>query len=472
MERGHRRPLRLPGSLAAIALGVLASCHETQAPHAAAVRPRPLVLVAVDGLEWRLVLEMAGAARLPALQSLISDGAFARLRTLAPALSPPIWTSIATGVVPQRHGVLGFVKPGLRDARSRPVPYSNRDRRVKAIWNVASDAGVSACVIGYWATFPVEELAGVMVAQTGAPPAAAGERTRKGGLRAELDGQVHPPELAARVLDLARASGAQVALREKELYGASPQWPAAMQRLIEHSRWSLAADTAYQDIALELAGGGDRCALLIVYLGLPDVLGHRFWRWTFPGDFAAPPPAAEVARFGDVLRRAYQQIDGFVGEIRRRAGANATVIVASDHGMGPWHPRSKVDVTRSEGPLLRTGGHSAARDAFFAAAGPSVARQAARLPARAASIAEAGSILDMTPTLLAMLGLARGADMDGVVMTSLLDPAFVREHPLQEVPSHTPADWQATRRLAGSAELPDPSAGERIEQLRGLGYLQ
>ncbi|MFN2427885.1 MAG: nucleotide pyrophosphatase, partial [Candidatus Binatia bacterium] len=73
------------------------------------------------------------------------------------------------------------------------------------------------------------------------------------------------------------------------------------------------------------------------------------------------------------------------------------------------------------------------------------------------------------PTLLAMLGLARGADMDGRVMTTLLDAEFLAAHPLREVPTHTPEDWSATRRLA---EVADPGSHQRLEQLRGLGYLE
>ena len=32
-------------------------------------------------------------------------------RNIEPLLSPVVWTSIATGKLPHRHGVLGFVEP-------------------------------------------------------------------------------------------------------------------------------------------------------------------------------------------------------------------------------------------------------------------------------------------------------------------------------------------------------------------------
>lgn len=455
------------------------------------------MLIGVDGLEWRLVIDMMKQGRLPQLQRLMRDGTFARLSTLEPALSPPIWTSIATGVLPERHGILGFIRPGLRDPGGQPLLFTNRERRVKAIWNIAGDAGVRSCVIGYWMTFPVEAIDGVMVAQTGAPPGSETARTRKGGLQTGMSGQVHPPELEERVFALAADSAASVATRETDLYGDASAWPAAMKRVVEHSRWSLAADTAYQRIALDLVREAGRCDLVIVYLGLPDVLGHRFWRWTYPDDFAVVPAAHEVASFGDVLPRAYAQIDAFVGEMRSAAGDGAAVLVASDHGMGPWRAKARIDLSDDDGPLLRTGGHSAHRDAFIAGAGPgmahapagvqrpmkssdatNVAEDVAAVPDRAtsmplaqsvASVARAGSILDMTPTLLALLGLARGADMDGHVASGLLDPQFAARHARTDVASHTAPDWPATRRLAERADLP---SAQRLEQFRALGYLQ
>lgn len=467
------RAPRLPLLLLVAALAVASVACEKRRDSAGL--PHPLVVIGVDGLEWRLVLDRMKAGEFPELRRLMDAGTFARLSTLEPALSPPIWTSIATGVVPERHGILGFVQPGLQDPAGGPLLFTNRERRVKALWNIVGDAGLRSCVVGYWMTFPVEAIPGVVVAQTGAPPGSESSRTRKGGLEAGKSGQVHPPELEERIFALARDSAPSVTAREQELYGDWSAWPPAMKRVVEHSHWSLTADTAYQTIALDLLRGGDKCDVMVVYLGLPDVLGHRFWRWTYPEDFESPPSGEEVASFGNVMRRAYAQVDRFVGQMRDAAGPAATLIVASDHGMGAWRPKARVDLaeqgTRPEAGLLRTGGHSAAREALFVAAGPGIRRAAATptLPATVTAVPNAGSILDMTPTLLALLGIARGADMDGAVATSLLDPAFLEAHPLTEVTTHTPAGWADTRPLA---KADDPQSGQRIEQLRGLGYLE
>jgi arylsulfatase A-like enzyme len=434
------------------------------------VRPGPLVLVGVDGLEWRLVLDLVARGRLPQLQSMIENGSSARLTTLQPALSPPIWTSIATGVVPQRHGILGFVQGDAADPAAQGRLFNSRDRRVRAIWDMTAERGLSSCVVGWWMTYPVDPLRGVMVAQTGAAPGLERERTRKGGLEPGKSGQVYPSDLEEHFFAIARSSASRIPAVEQQLYGDFSSWPPAMQQVAVHSRWSLAADAAYEDIALDLLSSPHRCDVVLVYLGIADVLGHRLWRWTSPGDFSSPPPAAEIERYGDVLARAYESIDRFVGRVREAAGPGATILVASDHGMGAFRPAGPVDLERTDGPLIRTGGHSAGRDAFLAAIGPGIAgRTAAVHPARIDDVARSGSVLDLAPTLLALLALPRGADMDGHVLTSMLDPAFLAAHPLSEIPTWTDPAWTAARRPYRTSAGED---AERVDELRSLGYLQ
>ncbi|HBL27343.1 MAG TPA: hypothetical protein DD490_10965, partial [Acidobacteria bacterium] len=57
-----------------------------------------------------------------------------------------------------------------------PIPRD--ERRVPAVWNMASAAGRSVAVFGMWATWPAEPVRGLLVADrfssfttTGPPPA-------------------------------------------------------------------------------------------------------------------------------------------------------------------------------------------------------------------------------------------------------------------------------------------------------------
>jgi hypothetical protein len=80
------------------------------------------------------------------------------------------------------------------------------------------------------------------------------------------------------------------------------------------------------------------------------------------------------------------------------------------------------------------------------------------------------SVRDIAPTILALLGLPVPRDMDGRVLTELLDPEFLARHPVKRIPSYeTLIDRAALRSAAAAGE---DSAEEKKEMLRSLGYIQ
>ena len=148
-------------------------------------------MIGVDGLEWDVLLPLVRDGKAPAMASLMRRGVFGKLETLQPTLSPVIWTTIATGKSPTEHGIGNFVKPVLKDGK--PELFSNLDRRTKAIWNIASDYDKRVAVVGWWMTYPVEAINGVMVAQTNTAEQldiAGGKQIWKGQLIQGAAGQV------------------------------------------------------------------------------------------------------------------------------------------------------------------------------------------------------------------------------------------------------------------------------------------
>src|SRR5262245_41908631 len=100
-------------------------------------RPRSharVLLVGLDGADWRVLQPRLDRGEMPNLGGLIQRGTSGPLRSIEPLISPPIWTSIATGVKPERHGITWFMsdtdRPGER------VPITSSLRKVKAFWNI------------------------------------------------------------------------------------------------------------------------------------------------------------------------------------------------------------------------------------------------------------------------------------------------------------------------------------------------
>jgi len=124
--------------------------------------PRKVLLIGWDAADWKAIVPLVDAGKMPNLAKLIDQGICGNMATLQPALSPMLWTSIATGKRPYKHGIHGFSEPDPVSGGIRPV--TNLSRKTKAIWNILNQSGLNTITIGWWPSNPVEELSkGVMV---------------------------------------------------------------------------------------------------------------------------------------------------------------------------------------------------------------------------------------------------------------------------------------------------------------------
>jgi predicted AlkP superfamily phosphohydrolase/phosphomutase len=431
----------------------------------------PVLLIGVDGLEWDLVLRLLRDGKLPNLAQIMRKGIFGELESSQPTSSPIIWTSIATGVNPEKHGIKGFVDTrGTADKGLRL--YNNHDRKTKAIWNILSDRNRSVSVIGWWMTYPVEPITGVMVAQTNTTPRSELEQRSqswKGTLYAGVEGQVHPPHLKSEILAHVPAVNASLPYVLESIFGSHPKPSSDVPgELWRESLWSIRADEIYRRIALDLISRHDDFDLFTVYFGGTDVLGHRYWRYLEPDVYQTRPDGNEVVAHGELILHYYEHIDRVIGELVAAAPDEVNVIVVSDHGM---HAVNTHGAFTHDLPVrsLRSGGHRDAPAGFFAAAGPDILA-ATHLPAPAmverSSLPRVGSVLDVTPTLLALFGIPIGRDMDGAVMESVLQEHVLAGQPITWIDSHTPLGWRGA-----PEEVQEVDGDERVRQLRALGYL-
>jgi predicted AlkP superfamily phosphohydrolase/phosphomutase len=72
----------------------------------------------------------------------------------------------------------------------------------------------------------------------------------------------------------------------------------------------------------------------ITVFNTPDAIEHLFWSYMDPAHPLYHTEGREV--YGNVVYDTYRRVDKAIGDILRQAG-DATVIIISDHGMGPIH---------------------------------------------------------------------------------------------------------------------------------------
>jgi arylsulfatase A-like enzyme len=75
------------------------------------------------------------------------------------------------------------------------------------------------------------------------------------------------------------------------------------------------------------------------------------------------------------------------------------------------------------------------------------------------------SVLDVTPTILGLLGLPIGRDMDGKVLEAAIEPSWLELHPLRFIDSHD-GDF-----VPVDAELDEELSAVLRDRLRALGYI-
>lgn len=265
------------------------------APRAGAGR-NPVVVIGIDGGEWRVVRQLWDEGRLPNLRRLADRGVSGTLRT-AYNSSPVIWTTVATGVVPEVHGITDFVVPTPQG----DVPISSEVRKVPALWNMTTRAGRRVAVLGWWGSWPAEEVDGVVV-------------TDRALL--DLDHRVFPAEYLPRFLENVRAAEADPGLFR---FSSEPE----------------RRDLAVAETARRLAR--DRYDLLLVYFRSPDVVSHNAWKGWEPAAFPGADPA-ELAELRGEVPRIYEAVDREIGRIVAAAPPEANVFVLSDHGFHAAHP--------------------------------------------------------------------------------------------------------------------------------------
>jgi predicted AlkP superfamily phosphohydrolase/phosphomutase len=416
---------------------------------------------------------MIRTGKLPVLASIMRTGAYGRLGTIEPTMSSIIWTSVATGKAPEKHGIVGLLE---EDDSSRGVRlYSSADRRTKALWNIFSDYGLMVHSLGWWKTYPVEEISGVMVPQLNILFSFDGgglglfEEARPRGFQ----GLSHPEEFSDQVSSIALETDASLAGLARKIFGQFRHPHSGMGKyMVERIRWVLSMDAMHYRLADSILARKEPFDLMLVYFRGADVLGHATWRYTYPGAFEHAPTTAEIENYGDFIPRYYRFLDSAIGSILESAGSGATVLVVSDHGMEAANQDDSFSL-QDAGTQIKSGDHKNAQPGVFLAAGPHIARTTvATRPldeATTETLPLVGTIYDLAPTILALKGLPAGEDMDGRVMTELLDPEFLQQYQPSTVASHDSREWLESR---PGHRFTMEQMQDRIQELRSLGYIE
>jgi predicted AlkP superfamily phosphohydrolase/phosphomutase len=410
-------------------------------------KPRTKVLVVgVDAGEWDVLGPLLDKQKVPNFAMLRDKGASGRIRSLEPLTkSPIIWASIATGKVPSKHGISDFfVKKSARDRARRQAgvgeneaPTTSNLWRARPVWDILGSLGKKVGVVGWWTTWPAQPVNGFLISDyvqydDASWPARDSRRTYPAELDSEVRALRRTPESVswAEVFQfVAPFDTTRVTERQKQL--------------VHDLKWIYAADMTFYRIGMTLYHRYHP-DFMTVYLRGVDEMSHRYWDIDMPGTFSPPLTDAEYQWMKTLIPNYYIFTDRLLGELMKEADDKTNVVVTSDHGFmggGKGVMAHKLDgILFLKGPGVKEG----------------------------VTISGA-TVLDVTPTILALYGLPTATDMDGRPIEDALKSSVMRKIAHDK---RLPTYETARTRPDGEQPIASPVDQELRERLRSLGYIQ
>lgn len=393
-----------------------------------------VAIFAIDGADWELISELSADGRIPNIRALILGGTTASLQTIQPTVSPLVWTSVATGLPPDRHGVIDFV--------DRPTnrPVDSTTRRTPALWDIAEAFGRRAVTVNWW---------------TGWPARPDGAVTFDTPVTLQR-GAIYPSQLAQRVAQLEVSSqtigSPQVRrflnITDDELNTATnsggPMDPINVLRDVLAKTWT------DHRVALSLYQQQDPLLLMMNYEGT-DAVNHLFAPYHPP--YREGMSETNYRKYWPAVANYYAEVDRLIGEWMKALSDDTTVIIVSAHGFrwGKNRPRAQpvgraaLSDHRNPGVFIAYGNHVAASRASHTI-----------------------SLYDVVPTVLSVMGLPQSAEMPGqhaawmfrdiTPVTSVRVISYDEFFPLHHLGGGAAIDAQQyTQKLQAIGHLIDPS---------------
>jgi Tfp pilus assembly protein PilF len=338
-----------------------------------------VAIFAIDGADWELLTELSNDGRIPNIRALAQGGTTGSMQTIQPTVSPLVWTTLATGLPPDRHGVIDFV-----DGTSKR-PVDSTTRRTPALWDIAEAFGRQAVTVNWWTDWPARPDSAV----TFDSPVTLQR------------GAVYPQQLAQRVAQLevpdATIGSPQVRrflnISEAEyvaaLNGGGPMDPVNVFRGVLAKTWS------DHRVAVNLYQQQEPLLLMVNYEGT-DAVNHLFGPYHPP--YREGIDQTGYRKYWPTVANYYSEVDRLIGEWMKVLSDDTTVIIVSAHGFRWGQTRPRVQ------PLGRAALSDHRNPGVFIAYGNHVA------PSRGM---HSITLFDIVPSILAVLGLPQSTEMPG-----------------------------------------------------------
>lgn len=278
-----------------------------------------VIVAALDGASWNVIEPMLKNGELPTIEKIMKEGAYGKLESEEPLISPRIWTSMFTGKHPNKHGIKDF--------------YSTQESlKAKRLWEILREQGETVGLFDLISLWEADSGSGfylpgrLSLTQTAYPK----NLTFYNELRQDVtDSSLNMKKAVGYGLKALR-NGVRIPtllyLGKQYLNGKSKA-ELSRKYLLRQAESRLKKDIFfhyYSQFKPDFA---------IYYDNGIDSLSHIYWRYFQPKYF---PQVCEkeVAKWGSVIPDYYQEIDSVLEKFKSQVdrSEDTVLFVVSDHG--------------------------------------------------------------------------------------------------------------------------------------------
>jgi len=274
----------------------------------------------IDGATWNVIKPLIKDNKLANFSKLIEKGSSGNLQTIQPILSPIVWTTVATGKMPNKHGVYGFI-------------FTKDDITSNKIWDIFGKNGKSIGIFNYYGLWKPDKVKGFVIP----------------GVEAQ-DPTTYPPKFKIiKEIDFWGKRENFLSLSLFKIGFKSLKMGLSLGTLFEgihfliynniiHSiekneyiyRTRIIKFLIKKDFFIHLLKYHKKNFMMANFYPV-DYFSHRFWQYREPHKFENIK-SYEVEKFHDVIDRLYIEMDSILGVILQELNENSYLFVVSDHG--------------------------------------------------------------------------------------------------------------------------------------------
>ncbi len=255
-----------------------------------------IFVAGIDGATFEIIKPAVDSGELPFIGRLLREGTGAELTSSIPPITGPAWSSFLTGKNPGKHGVFDWLtrKEGSYDL----VPVNSGSIKGLTLFEIAGFQDVNTGAINVPMTYPPRKTNGFLVSGM-LTPSKQRDFCYPSSLKEELE--INFPEY--EILPQIRYSENNIS-----------KWLEGLKNMIRKRK----------EVTLHLLNTRNP-DLFMTHFMATDVVSHRLWHTR--EESPANNPVLDI----------YKCVDRALEEIYKALPKEFSIMIMSDHGMGPLY---------------------------------------------------------------------------------------------------------------------------------------